>query len=1063
MRLAGKKMTMAPLLICLMLPALFAADKPPTVVPVPSRLKKFMPKLHEEKLAEAKAGNIDLVMIGDSITHGWCRMKDYADTFRDCNLLNLGFPGDRTQNVLWRIQHGALDGISPKLVTLMIGTNHMHKPKKGYTPDTSEDVFTGIQAVVAEVRKRLPDSKLVVLSVFPRRSGPENERVKAVNAMLPKLADGKNVVHLDINKGFLDEKGEMNAALYNRDKLHLNSDGYTVWAKALEPILAEHGLTINPGAVVSANRKGKEVKESGKPNTPAKSGKGKKSGGKRAPKAKLSEVVKSMEESKISDQIKPATTVWFKQPARGFDQSLVLGNGRIGAMVLGGASEEWIVLNEESVWSGSRVENNVPGGYKYLPEMRRLLAEEKFGEANALKRKAFPVKGSAKYGTGISSFGRYQVLGSLRLKFSGNTEPVEGYWRVLDLTTALGTVNYRCGKQPFTREHFVSAPDDVFVSRLTGPVSFTISMDRPERFETKAVNDRELLMTGHLNDGFDKDGLRYVARLRVVGGTGKADGNTLVVNADDEVLLLVAAATDYRGIAGRQLSDPMAATTADLDKAEKKSFDQLRAAQKTDHEKYFNRVTFSLPETRNSKLPTNERVANYQKKADDPALAALFTNMGRYLLISSSRPGGLPANLQGIWAEEIHTMWNGDYHFNINTQMNYWPALTCNLVEMQEPMNTFIASLVEPGSKTARAYYNSPGWIAHRLTNIWGFTAPAGMDIGGPAWLCEHLWEQYAFTLDKKFLKKVYPVMKGSVEFYLDNLYEEPENKWLVTGPSASPENGFKLPGGKTGSGICLGPTIDMQQLRELFGNTIRAARILGVDEELQKELLEKRPRLAPNQIAPDGVLQEWLKPYEEREPTHRHCSPLYGLYPYYEITPDGTPEIAEAARKLLDRRGVGQSTGWSNAWRVNLWARMHDAEKSWDFVHQMLTDNCFDNMLSLFRPLKNGKGKKLFQIEANFGLTSGVIEMLLQSQPPSGDIDAQPVIRILPALPKQWPSGKVTGLLARGGFEVDIEWKDGKLAECTIRSLNGQPCTVSYGTQAKKLNLRKGESQKVF
>jgi len=762
--------------------------------------------------------------------------------------------------------------------------------------------------------------------------------------------------------------------------------------------------------------------------------------------------------SKAPFEGNPATTVWFNQPGKGFDQSLVLGNGRIGAMVFGGVDEERIVLNEESVWSGSRGENNVSGGYQYLPEMRRLLAEEKFTEANALKRKAFPTMGEPQYSDKISPFGRFQTLGNLRLKFSGNSEVVTNYRRELDLTTGLAVVNYQRGETSFTREHFVSEPAEVFVSRLSGPQTFTISMDRAERFVTTAVGDRELLMTGHLNDGYDQDGLQYVGRLRVIGGSVKAVGHTLEVESDGEVLLLFAAATDYRGIAGRQLSDPLATTISDLDKAKGKSFAQLRAAQKTDHENLFNRVTLTLPKTQNSRLATDQRLAAYREGAADPALSALFANMGRYLLIGSSRPGGLPANLQGIWAEEVHTMWNGDYHFNINTQMNYWPALTCNLVETQEPMNTFIASLVEPGSKTAKAYYNSPGWIAHRLTNIWGYTAPAGMDIGGPAWLCEHLWEQYAFTLDKDYLAKVYPIMRSSVEFYLFNLYEEPENKWLVTGPSASPENGFNQPNGKPGSGICLGPTIDMQQLRELFGNTVRAAKILGVDAELQSELKTKRARLAPNQIAPDGVLQEWLKPYEEREPTHRHCSPLYGLYPYYEITADGTPEMAEAARKLLDRRGVGQSTGWSNAWRVNLWARLGDAEKSIEFAHRMLTDNCFDNMLSQFRPVP----RKLFQIEANFGLTAGIVEMLMQSQPDSGEIDAQPIIRLLPALPKEWPAGKVTGLLARGGFEVDIEWADGEVVEVTIHSLKGTPGKVRYGSQMIEINLKAGESQKL-
>lgn len=1028
-------------LLLVLLSSLFAAEPPSTVEPAKSRLKKFMPKRHEAKIKQAKSSKVDFVMIGDSITHNWESIKDYNATFAGTNLLNLGFAGDGTQHVLWRIQHGALDGISPKLVTLMIGTNNIGPAKNAHVPNTPEDIFTGIKTIVSEVRTRLPDSKLVIFSIFPRGPAEANDRAKAVNSILPQLVEGKFISHIDINKIFLNGNGQLNTSLYGRDKLHLIDKGYAVWARALVPILKEVGLKINASALVVES----------KTTTPAKTSKSKTTGN-----------VAGIDSSKILNEINPTTNLWFDQPGKGFDQSLVIGNGRLGAMVFGGVDEELIVLNEESVWSGSRGENNVPGGHKYLPEIRRLLSEEKFSEANGLMKNFGKTKGAPKYAKGISPFGRYQTLGNLHLKFFGSTDTVEDYWRKLDLNTALGSVNYRRGKTSFNREHFVSTPDDVFVSKFTGPVSFTISMDRAERFETKAVNDRELLMTGHLNDGYGKDGLMYVGRLRVAakGGSVKADGNKLIVTDANEVTLFFAAATDYRGIAGRQLSDPLSATTTDLDKAEKKTFKKLRAAQKADHEELFNRVSLSLPTTKNSLLPTDQRLVGYKSGTPDPAFEALFANMGRYLLISSSRPGGLPANLQGIWAQEVHTQWNGDYHFNINTQMNYWPALTCNLVEMQEPMNTFIASLVEPGSKTAKAYYNSPGWIAHRLTNIWGYTAPAGMDIGGPAWLCEHLWEQYAFTMDKAFLAKVYPVMKGSVDFYLFNLYEEPENKWLVTGPSASPETGFILPGKKRGGGICLGPTIDMQQLRELFGNTIRAAKILGVDEDLQEELKVKRPRLAPNQIAPDGVLQEWLKPYTEREPTHRHCSPLYGLYPYYGITPDGTPKMAEAARKLLERRGAGQSTGWSNAWKINLWARMGDSVKSWEFVHRMVTDNCFDNMLSLFRPLKKVNEKKLFQIEANFGYTSGVVEMLLQSQPPSGEIDAQPIIRILPTLPKEWPSGKVTGLLARGGFEVDIEWKDGKLVDCTIHSLQGQPCKVRYGDREEELNLKKGKSR---
>ena len=755
----------------------------------------------------------------------------------------------------------------------------------------------------------------------------------------------------------------------------------------------------------------------------------------------------------------PATTIWFNQPANGYDQSLVLGNGRIGAMVFGGPNEERIVLNESSVWSGSRVDNDIPGGYKHLPEIRRLLAAGKYTAAGKLTKKYFSPREKPVMGRGIGTFGRYQNLGNLHLTFAEVSEPVEDYRRELDLNTALATVKYRRGATSFTREHFVSKEDEVFVSRLTGPVSFAVALDRPERFETKAVGDRELLMTGTLNDGKNGDGLSYAARLRVVGGSVKAEGNKLVVYAEDEVLLLFAAATDYRGMAGRQLTDPVAATTKDLDQAERKSYAALRKDQKAYHEEYFNRVTLTLPETKSSQLPTNERLVSYSQGDADPSLAALFANFGRYLLIGSSQSGGMPANLQGIWAEEIHTMWNGDWHFNINVQMCYWPALVCNMVELHEPMVSLIQSLVEPGEKTAKAYYDSPGWIAHRATNPWGYTAPGMMDLGSAAWLCEHLWEQYAFSLDKNYLREIYPILKGSTEFFLHNLWEGPDNGWLVTGPSKSSETAGRAPN-KERASICYAPTMDMQALRQLFANTLRAAEILKVDVNLQKELKAKRPRLAPNQIGPDGRIQEWIKPYEDSEPTHRHLSPLYGLYPYFEITPEATPEMAEASRKFLEKRGVGQSTAWANAWKINCWARLGNGQESWDFVHQMLIDNTFDNLLSRFRPKKSEKERKLFIIDANFGFTAGVTEMLMQSHPESGEIGAEPVIRLLPALPKAWPDGKVTGLLARGGFVVDIEWADGEIVEARIHSRHGHPCKVRYGDKTKVLKLKKGKSK---
>ncbi len=770
----------------------------------------------------------------------------------------------------------------------------------------------------------------------------------------------------------------------------------------------------------------------------------------------------------------------FDKPAERFQQSLPLGNGRIGAMVFGGVNEERIVLNESSVWSGSREDADRPDAHKALPEIMSLLLAGKNVEAEALVNANFTCrnKGSG-WGSGANvPFGCYQTLGNLRLHYGNPAGGTEEYSRKLNLASAAADVSYRKDGVKFWRTHFVSAPDEVFVSRFTadkaGAISFVVALDRNERFETVVSGSEELLMTGTLNDGHGGKGVSYAARLRVLaeGGAVKADANRLVVDKADDVVLLFAAATDYKGFAGRQLSDPVAATLADLDRAAKKSFDELRAAQKADHEKWFNRVELHLGSTANSALPTIERLAGFAQGVEDPALAALYFNFGRYLLISSSRPGGLPANLQGIWAEEIQTPWNGDWHLDINVQMNYWPAEVCNLSELHEPLHKLIGSLVEPGRRTAKAYYNARGWVAHVITNPWGFTSPGesaswGATVSGSAWLCQHLWQHYAYTLDCEYLRWAYPILKESALFYLDNLVEELEHKWLVTGPSNSPENQFQLPDGK-GAHVCLGPTVDMQLLRELFGNTAQAAEILGLDADLKRELTEKRARLAPNQVGPDGRLQEWLEPYPEPEPTHRHTSHMYGLYPYNEITRRGTPELVEACRKTLDRRG-DNSNGWALAWRINLWARLGDGDRAYKLLQALL--HLTDEQVLNYTGQGAGTYANLFdacppfQIDGNFGGCAGIAEMLVQSHETAHGPEmaaATTTIELLPALPKAWPTGSLRGLRARGGFEVDVEWKDGTLVKGTIRSTVGTAVSVRYGAKATALLLRPGENRAI-
>jgi alpha-L-fucosidase 2 len=690
--------------------------------------------------------------------------------------------------------------------------------------------------------------------------------------------------------------------------------------------------------------------------------------------------------------------------------------------------------------------------------------EGKNAEAEALVNANFTCKGPGSAG---AQYGCYQVLGNLHLAFqNGDTNAaVTGYRRQLNLDAAVTDVEYSRSGVRYHREMFVSKPAEAMVLHLTsdkqGQISFAATLDRPERFETVGDGSNGLLMTGQLDAGNDGKGVRYASRIRVFnhGGSVTVHGNSLSTTGANEVTMFIVAATDYRGFAGRQLTDPVAATLDDMNSATAHSYKSLREAHIADYQKYFHRVSLRLEplDAAAAEKPIPDRLKLARNGPGDPSLAALYFNFGRYLLISSSRPGGLPPNLQGLWAEETHTPWNGDWHLDVNVQMNYWPAEICNLSDLTPPLFALISSLQEPGAITAHDYYNARGWVAHVIANPWGFTSPGegatwGAYSGGSAWLCQHLWDHYLFTEDRDFLKWAYPIMKGSARFYADLLIEEPQHHWLVIAPANSPENSFRMADGRPAA-VCLGPTMLQQQVRYLFEACIESSGILGLDDDFRHELIDKRERLAPTQVGSDGRIMEWLQEYAEVEPHHRHVSHLWGLYPGDEISPYTTPRLAQAARKSLEIRG-DDGVGWSLAYKAALWARLGDGDHAWRLVRKALVpvvtqEIRYDNGGGVYANLFDACPP--FQIDGNFGVTAAIGEMLLQSQ--------MDKIELLPALPDAWKNGKVSGLRARGGCQVDISWHDGKLTSATIHSDTGEPCWVSYVGKTIEYKIKKGGS----